>query len=417
MRRKVVVGAGEVQQVAAACARVLRGVDVTTGEALGEAQVVERASWLTALVGDLADALVREHWNEADLAQLASGIDRLGVMLPSQAWMALRRLGWAPVVPEGVYVSDRVVRMVQEQAGRVLRSAWWRAQVTAAVLATWPADPERRTTQEWEALRAVLPDDGGMVASGVVKARTRQIAAHRARHGVLPTGLTDCEDAPRAGGQVLLAAVDKQLAVLERCDQDPAHYAVLTVRLPVRPDPTTRADWHPVRLRFRLPPRVPAGAVLCPPILRLRQGRLLLDVPYAHAVPKPERSGHRVAVAFDWVLNTLLTGGRLHLTGEAQPDVVADERPLFFRADGVMAKAHRLRLQGEHLHTRITALDILTASRTERGLRPDPWVRGKLAVLETERERVARKRTRLNAHLTRAAARAWSTMPWPQGRA
>ncbi|MCX4829455.1 transposase [Streptomyces sp. NBC_01016] len=380
-------------------------MDLTTGEALGEAGVVERAGWLTTLVGEMVEGLVSAHWTQADLAQLASGVDRFGVALPSQAWMALRRLGWGSVAPEGVYVSDRVARMVQEQAGRVLRSAWWRAQLADAVLATWPADPDRRTTQEWEALRAALPDGSGAVASSVLKARTRQIAAHRARHDSLPAGLTECEDVPRVGGQVLLAAVDRRMAVLERCDQDPVRYAVLTVRLPVRPDPMTRTDWHPVRLRFRLPPHVPAAAVLCPPTLRIRQGRLLLDVPYAHPVPKTEKSGHRVAVAFDWGLNTLFTGGRLHLSDEAQPRVVTERRPLFFRADGVLAKTDRLRVQGEHLHTRITALDTLTASRTARGLPPDPWVRGKLSVLEAERERVGRKRSRLNAHLARAAAR------------
>ncbi|MFD8380677.1 hypothetical protein ACFV2X_19355 [Streptomyces sp. NPDC059679] len=292
MRRRVVVGEGEEQQVAAACARALRGVDAVTGEQLGEAALVERAGWLSALVGSLAAGVVQEHWNGPDLAQLACGVDRSGASLPSQGWMALRRLGWAVTVAEGVYVPDRVVRIAQEQAGRVLRSAWWRAEITTALLATWPADPARRTEAEWEALRAMLPD-GPVVASGVLLARTRQIAAFQARHRRLPTGLTECEQAPGAGGQVVLAAVDKQLATLERCPEDPFHYGVLTVRLPTRSAPACRGDWHPVRVRFRLPPHVPATAVLCAPTLRIRQGRLLLDVPYAVAAPKPERVGHR----------------------------------------------------------------------------------------------------------------------------
>ncbi|MGO4756719.1 hypothetical protein AB4212_50350, partial [Streptomyces sp. 2MCAF27] len=216
VRRRVVVGEGEVQQVAAACARALRGVDATTGEQLGEAALVERAGWLAAVVGSLAAGVVQEHWNGTDLAQLASGIDRSGASLPSQGWMALRRLGWSVTLPEGVYVPDRVVRIAQEQAGRVLRSAWWRAQITAALLAAWPADPARRTVAEWEALRAALPD-GDVVATGVLLARARQIAAFQARHRRLPTGLTECEQVPGVGGQVVLAAVDKQLATIERC--------------------------------------------------------------------------------------------------------------------------------------------------------------------------------------------------------
>ncbi|WP_409472280.1 transposase [Streptomyces sp. HC307] len=379
-------------------------MDAVSGERLGEAALVERAGWLSALVGSLAQGVVQEHWNGADLAQLASGVDRSGASLPSQGWMALRRLGWTVTVAQGVYVPDRVVRIAQEQAGRVLRSAWWRAEVTAALLATWPADPARRTEAEWQALRAALPD-GGAVTSGVLLARTRQIAAFQARHGRLPADVTECESAPGTDGQVVLAAADRQLATLQRCPEDPSRYAVLTLRLPVRPDPACRADWHPVRIRFRLPPQVPAAAVLCPPTLRVREGRLLLDVPYAQAVPKPERAGHRRAVAFDWGLNTLLTGGALRLTDEAQPRVVTDARPVSFRAAGVLAKADRLRIHAERIGARIDRLRILITSRQERGMRPDPWLMAKLAVLEAERERLARRRARLNAALAKAAAR------------
>ncbi|MEU5026943.1 hypothetical protein [Streptomyces milbemycinicus] len=380
MRRKVVVGEGEVQQVATACARVLRGVDVVSGEQLGEAALVERAGWLTALVGSLAAGVVREHWNGADLARLASGVDQSGAGLPSRGWMALRRLGWAARVPQGVYVPDRVVRIAQEQAGRVLRSAWWRAEITTALLTTWPADPARRTEAEWQALRAVLPE-GPVVASGVLLARTRQIAAFHARHRRLPTGLTECEQAPGAGGQVVLAAVDQQLATLERCAQEPFHYAVLTVRLPLGPAPACRGDWHPVRIRFRLPPHVPATAALCAPTLRIRQGRLLLDVPYVLAVAKPQRAGHCIAVAFDWGLNTLLTGGTLHLTNETQPRVMTDAQPMAFRAAGVLAKADRLRIHSEHITARIDRLRTLITSRQGRGWRPDPLLVAKLAIL------------------------------------
>ncbi|MFI1333241.1 transposase [Streptomyces sp. NPDC020845] len=404
VRRRVVVGEGEVQQVAAACARALRGVDATTGEQLGEVVLVERARWLAALVGSLATGVVQEHWNGGDLARLASGVDRSGAGLPSQGWMALRRLGWTVTIPERVYVPDRVVRIAQEQAGRVLRSAWWRAEITAALLATWPADPARRTVAEWEALRAALPD-GGVVATGVLLARTRQIAAFQARHRRLPVDVTECEQAPGGSGQVVLAAVDKQLAIIERCPEDSFRYGVLTVRLPTRSAPACRGDWHPVRIRFKLPPHVPATAVLCPPTLRVREGRLLLDVPYALAAPKPERTGHRTAVAFDWGINTLLTGGALHLSNETQPRVVSDGRPVYFRAAGVLAKADRLRILGEHICARIDRLRTLITSRHERGQRPSPLLVAKLAVLSAERDRVARRRRRLNAALARAAAR------------
>ncbi|KKD07082.1 hypothetical protein [Streptomyces sp. WM6386] len=89
--------------------------------------------------------LLAEHWNTTDVGVLAGGEDAGGRKLPSNAWMALRRLGWTVGPAEGVKVNDRIVRMAQEQAGRVLRSAKWRADVTAGVLRTWPADPAKRT--------------------------------------------------------------------------------------------------------------------------------------------------------------------------------------------------------------------------------------------------------------------------------
>ena len=145
MRRRVVVGEGEVQQVAAACARALRGVDVVSGEQLGEAALVERAGWLTALVGSLAAGVVQEHWNGPDSGPARLRYRPVGRVAAVAGVDGVAASGLGGDVPEGVYVPDRVVRIAQEQAGRVLRSAWWRAGITGALLATWPADPARRT--------------------------------------------------------------------------------------------------------------------------------------------------------------------------------------------------------------------------------------------------------------------------------
>ncbi|WP_367318570.1 hypothetical protein [Streptomyces sp. HUAS ZL42] len=62
--------------------------------------------------------LLSEHWNTADVGMLASGMDAGGRKLPSNAWMALRRLGWTTAPAGGVHANDRIVRMAQEQAGR-----------------------------------------------------------------------------------------------------------------------------------------------------------------------------------------------------------------------------------------------------------------------------------------------------------
>ncbi|WP_416986934.1 hypothetical protein [Streptomyces sp. T028] len=181
MSRRLPLGEGETARTACARGLLRTGVVEKTGQVLSATAVAERVGWAADLVSDMAAGLLAEHWNTADVDLLASGVDAEGRGLPSQAWMALRRLGWTSGPPEGVRVNDRVVRMAQEQAGRLLRSAKWRAGLTAGLLATWPADPVRRTPGEWDAVRAAVPD-GGHLPSGVIRSRTRQIAAFQRRH-------------------------------------------------------------------------------------------------------------------------------------------------------------------------------------------------------------------------------------------
>ncbi|MFD7276630.1 zinc ribbon domain-containing protein [Streptomyces sp. NPDC059862] len=406
MRRKIALGAGEAERVACASAAAFRGLDTVSGEALGAAALGERVGWLTALVEAMTASVTTAHWTRADVAQLASGIAPSGERLPSNAWMALRTLGWTAAVPEGLYVPDRVRRVAEEQAGRALRSAEWRTALVDAVLSTWPTgpDPLKRTEAEWAALRAACPDQAAVPAS-VFRSRTRQIQRFHTGHGRLPADLCDLEEPPGGGRQVVLAAADKQLATLARCEVDPAHYGVLTVRLPVRPDPRTRTDWRPVRIRFRLPPTIDATAALHAPTLRLRGGRLRLDLAHTSAAPKTRRDGHRRALAFDYGLNTLLTGGTLTLTGGTQPTVLTDGQPVFLRVNGVLAKADRLRIHAEHLWAKAAHLQTLIDGQRARGRRPDPWMLAKLAVLRTEHTRVSRRRERLNAAIAKAAAR------------
>ena len=184
MTRKPALAVGGAARTA--CARVLvrGGTDEKTGEALSAAAVAERVSWCAALVQGMAARLSAGHWHPADLESLASGRDAAGKPLPAMGWMALRRLGWGTAPPEGVTVNDRVVRMAQEQAGRVLRSACWRDGLTRAVAGTWPADPARRTPEEWDAVRAAVPG-GEHLPSAVIRARTRQAARYLRDRGRL----------------------------------------------------------------------------------------------------------------------------------------------------------------------------------------------------------------------------------------
>jgi len=172
-----------------ACARVLLrgGIDEKTGEALSASAVAERLAWCTALVQGMARRLAAGHWNPADLGTLAEGRDAADRPLPAQAWMALRRLGWAAAPQDGVTVNDRIVRMAQELAGRTLRSACWRDGLTRAITANWPATGatviyvEDLRSMEARGMGRTLNTRLSQTVRGQIVERLRHIAAE---HGI-----------------------------------------------------------------------------------------------------------------------------------------------------------------------------------------------------------------------------------------
>ncbi|MEU3457767.1 hypothetical protein ABZ671_29880 [Micromonospora sp. NPDC006766] len=228
------------------------------------------------------------------------------------------RLGWTTTVPVGVKVNDRIMRMAQEQAGRVLRSVKWRADLTAGILATWPADPGKRTRQEWDQVRGSVPGGPGLPSS-VIKGRTRQAATFLTTHGRLPVDVFEVEGVPRVTRMLLLAACDRQQATIERSDTDPGK-ALLRLQLPTRADPRSYRDWTWVACPIALPPTVPVSAVLHLPTLRV-------------------------------------VGGQ-------------------FRAAGILAKQHRLRRQSERLHTKADHYQqLIPRAQATQGTLPHPTPR------------------------------------------
>ncbi|MEU5029025.1 zinc ribbon domain-containing protein [Streptomyces milbemycinicus] len=394
MSRKLPLGEGETARTACARALLRTGVVEKTGEVLSVAVLAEWVGWAGELASAMAAGLLAARWNAADVGTLASGVDAGGRALPSNAWMALRRLGWTVEVGEGVKVNDRIVRMAQEQAGHTLRSAIWRADVTAGVLATWPAAPGRRTPVEWDAVREAIPD-GWDLPSGVIRSRTRQIAAFARQHGRLPADVFELEAAPQAARMLLLSACDGQQATLARAD-DPSR-ALLRLQLPTRPDPRTYADWTWVAFPIALPPTVPPGAVLHLPTLRVHQGKVRADLAYTHAVPTARRTGHTIALGVDWGLNTLLSAGavQLHETGT----ITAVGAGAQFRAAGVLAKQHRLRRACEFLNAKTDRYQRLIGDSDRHCLA------GRHAMLAKELGHLAARRSNLNDALARSAAR------------
>ncbi|WP_234393197.1 transposase [Streptomyces pactum] len=342
----------------------------------------------------MAANLLAAHWNATDVNALASGVDGEGRAMPSKAWMALRRLGWTVAPAEGLRVSDRIVRMAQEQAGRTLRAVKWRADLTTGVLQTWPAEPGRRTPPEWDAVREAVPG-GRHLPSSVITARTRQIAAFIHRQGLLPADVFELEATPQSARMLLLSACDRQQATIARGD-DPGQ-ALLRLQLPTRPDPRCYRDWTWVACPLTLPPTTPPDALLHLPTLHVRHGALRADLAYTHAVPKAQRTGHTVALGVDWGLNTLLSAGTVRVNDSGQITALGSGGS--FRAAGVLAKQHRLRRESERLHAKFDHYQRLIAHRVEHPLA------GKLEALGREMRHVSRRRSNLNDALAWSAAR------------
>lgn len=394
MSRKLSLGEGEAARTAGARALLRTGVVEKTGEVLSASVLADRVAWAADLVSDMTAALLAAHWNASDVDLLASGVDATGRGLPSKAWMALRRLGWSAAPPEGVRVNDRIVRMAQEQAGRQLRSAKWRADLIAGIITAWPTDPGRRTPAEWDAVREVVPD-GAHLPSCVIRARTQQVAAFRRRHGRLPTEVFEMETAPQVARILPLSTCDRQQATLTRAD-DPGR-ALLRLQLPVRPDPRSYADWAWVACPIALPPTIPLSSVLHLPTLRIHRGQVRADLAYTHAVPKARRSGHTVALGVDWGLNTLLSVGAVRLHDHDK--IIALGSGAQFRAAGVLAKQHRLRRASELLHVKADRYHRLVNGTDGHRLT------GKHAALTEEIRHISDRRSNLNDALGWSAAR------------
>jgi Putative transposase DNA-binding domain len=356
--------------------------------------LAQRVGWLSGLIGQMADELVSAHWGEGDLAVLGGGVGGDGRDLPSNGWMALRRLGWRAVNPAGVVVSDRVRRIAEEEAARALRLGVYRRAVIAALLSSWPAHPPTRTGEEWSTLRAVLPD---RVDNATIRNRTRQIARYAGEHARLPGGVCDLEDAPRVARQVSLAAADRQQVVVDRRDEATVR---VWVQLPMCPAPTSYRDWLWHALDVRLPPNVPRGATVRTPTLRPGPDKVRVDLPWQAPHTAAPLTGHTRAIGADWGVNTLLTATVADLEHEGR--VSADGRPLRYNAAGVSAKLARLRRHREHLHTKLEHLIRLRDGRPEP---IDPALTAKIAALTREHAAVCDRIRHLNKSLAWSAAR------------
>ena len=383
--------ATSVALTATASCTAFRGQDELSSASLKPAALAERVEWLAEVTAEVTRKLISEHFTGADMRRLGAGVGPDGRPLPAKGYAAMRRLGWT--VTSDVHCSDRVHRMGEEAAARLLRQADHRRQIVAGITATWPRDPKRRTEQELEALERALPEGA---TRAEVRNRSRQVAAFVSAQGHLPQGLEELEEPPLAFPQVLLAAGDRQAVTLTRSTSSSA---TLRLQLPKSGQPRSRQDWSWVSIPLRLPPTVPESAELHTPTLRVKAGRVLVDLPFTMEVPATPRLGHQVGIGLDWGVNTFLVGALAKLVDQGRPRVLTDGRPLRFDAGGAIAKWHRLRREGEFLRRKISQLERL---RGEWGPHP---LDAKLTTLCAHHQDLLARQRRLGHGIAWSAAR------------
>lgn len=370
-----------------------RPVVVETGEFLSASTLAQRVGWVLDLQDEIGAVLLAAAYTPETLTALTEGVDANGVRLPSQGYMALRRLELRAVAPDGVYVSDRVMRCVEEQVARRLRQSASNAAVVSGVLATWPAVPVKRTSAEWDQLWAACPAG---TERATVRNRTRQVETFRKTHGQPPEHLVELEPTARFGRAWLLAAADRQLVTFTRASE---REALLTVSLPLVSRPVSRKDWERVAVTVPLSANVPLSATLHTPSLRVQDGRVRVDVPWTQLTPDAPLKGHVRAIGFDWGVNTLLTAtvGSVDAAGVVR----TDGRPLVFDTAGATAKIHRIRRQREHLTGMRARIENLLDDE-----HPDPILIKKLLLLDIEIRRMSARQRNLNKQI------AWTSARW-----
>ncbi len=354
------------------------------------AEVARRVGWALDLTAELGVAMLATRYNDVDLRRVVAGVDVDGAKLPSNGYVAARRLGMKCPDDDRLYLPDRFRRTVEEQVMRRLRQAAWLSGVVDGLIATWPKDARRRTDEEWRALRAVLPPDVDKVT---IRNRTRQIANYIETHGTLPAGLLDLEPVATFGVSLLLSAADHQLVTMKR---DSDHRLTLRVKLPMVARPLSRGDWSWLELPVALPQHIPANATLHNPTLRLADGRVRVDLPWSSTAPRISRNDHVRSLGYDWGVNTLITASVAALDAGG---IHSEGRPLTFHADGATAKVHRLRKQREVLSAKVAQIDRLLTGK------PDAALAARRDQCQTEIDFVSRRQTNLNHAIAWAGAR------------
>ena len=375
--------------------RLTRGI-TEDGLIVNEKLLVSRVGYLLNLVTKLTVEVLDNHWTETDLLLY------LKPEQPSFAYKAwAETFGWLGLDQRkegnGTYLPSRVGWLALESAGRTLRSCGFR----------------------YDIYQALFKDDLNLLppkASGVpLRNAERAFANYQKTHdNQKPTNFFDLEPSPpKVTPQLLFSASDNQ--IFEMDDQ------TFKVRLPIVEQPKSPSDWVWHYIAYKLPKHLTGSP--CRPTLRINQKhRLIADLPMERKleilIPEDEifKQAQLIqkCIGFDWGSNTPLVGTCLWLDPISGLPV-SDGRPIWFRADGLIAKTHRLQRLTERLSRKLDkqsqylGIPVETPPELVPGLiqlrRPHDRLNNKRTLLWLERERVSARYNRLNDQLAHLVSR------------
>jgi IS605 OrfB family transposase len=365
------------------------------GLIVNEKLLVLRVGYFLSLTTALTTEALNNHWSEADFLLYLTDKQ------PSFAYKAWgETFEWLKVDQRkdraGSYAPSRVGWLALEAAGRTLRSCGFR----------------------YDIFQAIFKNDLNLLppkAEGVpLRNSYRAIANYQKTHqNQKPTNFFELEpQAPKVTPQLLFSASDGQIFDMD--DQ------TFQVRLPIVEQPQKPADWVWHYLHYKLPTHLKGTP--CRPTLRINQDHhLIADLPMERKLEIVEPTAEiekqalliQKCMAFDWGVSTPLVGTCLWLdTTTGLP--VSDGRPIWFKANGLIGKTHRLQKLTERLtrkldkQSKYLGIPVETPPELVSGLiqiRINDKLNNKRTTLWLERERVSARYHQLNDQLAHLVSR------------
>jgi IS605 OrfB family transposase len=370
------------------------------GLMVNEKLLILRVGYLLALVTNLTIKALNTHWTETDFLLY------LKQDQPSFAYKAwAQTFGWLSLdqrkEDRGIYLPSRVGWLALESAGRTLRSCGFRYDIYQALFK--------------DDLTLLPPKAQGVPLRNAERAITNYQKAHNNQK---PTNFFELEPhAPQVTSQLLFSASDGQIFEMDE--------QTFKVRLPIIEQPQSPSDWVWHYIHYKLPTHL--TGVPCRPTFRINQDRhLIADLPLERKLEILETASEPIddltkqaqliqkCLAFDWGSKTPLVGTCLWLdplTGLP----VSDGRPIWFKADGLIAKTHQLQKLTERLSRKLDkqskylGIPVETPPELVADLiqlrKPNDRLNNKRTLLWLERERVSARYHQLNDQLAHLVSR------------